>query len=141
MRHGIKLQNIIIITSVLDIIIELYKPHDLNLCEANIKTNLHKIQNDFDNYKIEVTKQSNFTKFSRSCLMIHDNVDYIRRYDLEDDETSNVWIEIKNKSKILLVMGVIDNGNYQKFINCLHLKIQINKNLDLLKLWTNGKKP
>ena len=71
----------------------------LNLCEANIKTNLHKIQNDFDSYKIEVTKQSNFTKFSRSCLMIHDDIDYVRRYDLKDDETSNVWIEIKTKNK------------------------------------------
>ena len=42
---------------VLDKILEKYKPDILNLCEANININLHKFQNNIDDYTIEVTKQ------------------------------------------------------------------------------------
>ena len=42
---------------VLDKILEKYKPDVLNLCEANININLHKFQNNVDDYNIEVTKQ------------------------------------------------------------------------------------
>ena len=42
---------------VLDHILNKYKPDILNLCEANIDINLHKFQNDVDDYNIEVTKQ------------------------------------------------------------------------------------
>ena len=73
--------------SVLDSIISKYKPHILNLCKANIKTNIHNIHNDVINYKMEVTKQSNLSKLSRSCLLIHNDIDYTRRYDLEDEDT------------------------------------------------------
>ena len=82
---------------VLDQILNKYKPDILNLCEANININLHKFQNNVDDYNIEVTKQSTISGISRSCLLVHKDVTYDRRYDLEDDDTSNVWIEIKNK--------------------------------------------
>ena len=52
-----------------------------------------------------MTKQSKFSKISRSCLLVHTDVTYDHRYDLEDNDTSNVWIEIKNKTKNLLIMG------------------------------------
>ena len=42
---------------VLDNVLAKYKPDILNLCEANIDINLHKFQNNVDDYNIEVTKQ------------------------------------------------------------------------------------
>ena len=75
---------------VLDKILDKYKPDILNLCEANININLHKFQNNVDDYNIEVTKQSKISGILRSCLLIHKDVIYDCRYDLEDDDASNV---------------------------------------------------
>ena len=55
---------------VLDNILAKYKLDILNLCEANIDINLHKFQNNVDDYNIEVTKQSKISGISRSCLLI-----------------------------------------------------------------------
>ena len=61
---------------VLDHVLNKYKPDILNLCEANININLHKFQNDVTDYNIEVTKQSQFSEISRSCLLVHKDVTY-----------------------------------------------------------------
>ena len=37
--------------------------------------------------------------------MIHDSVKYIRRDDLEDENTSTIWIEVANGGKQLLIKG------------------------------------
>ena len=122
--------------NVLDSILTKYKPHILNLCEANLKTNIHSIHNSVINYKIEVTKQSDASNMSRSCLLIHNNVDYIRRFDLEDNDTSNIWIEIKNKRKNILIMGVYrqwkltKNVNLPKSHNSSQQKVRLIKTLN-----------
>ena len=43
---------------------------------------------------------------SRSALFVKKQISYKRRYDLEDIDTSNIWIELAiNKSKNCMVMG------------------------------------
>ena len=47
--------------------------------------------------------------------MIHDTIKYIRRYDLEDNNTSTIWIEVENGNKKLLVMGGYRQWQLPKF--------------------------
>ena len=51
--------------------------------------------NKYLDYTIEDTKMAKLTNRSRNILLIKDDIIYKRRYDLEDDITSTIWIEIK----------------------------------------------
>ena len=48
---------------------------------------------------------ANITGCSRSAILIKDNIKYKRREDLEDDITSNAWIEIETDKQPILIMS------------------------------------
>ena len=54
--------------------------------------------------KIEHTKMSKNTNQSRNILMISEDIVYKRREDIEDENKSTVWIEVKlPKNKPILI--------------------------------------
>ena len=49
---------------------------------------------------------SEVTDISRNSILIRSNINYKRRYDLEDKNTCNIWLEISlGKENRLLLMG------------------------------------
>ena len=80
----------------IDQILAKHKPHIISLCEANIEKVINDTENDtYTNYKIEHTKMATKTNNSRNAILIKNDIIYTRRYDLEDDTTSTIWLEIK----------------------------------------------
>ena len=70
--------------------------HIISLCEANIEKTINSTPNDtYKDYKIEHTKMSSTTNNSKNAIIIRNNLVYTRRYDLEDDMTSTIWIELR----------------------------------------------
>ena len=83
-------------TTDIDQILSLHNPHIFSLYEANIDTITNDtLNNNYLDYNIEHTKMSATTNCSRNALLIQNNIIYNRRYDLEDDLTSTIWIEVK----------------------------------------------
>ena len=113
------------------------KPDIFNICEANINLNDNLFSNDYNDYKLETTKQASKTNISRSVLLIKNTISYKRRFDLEDILTSSIWIEIRiPNSKPLLIMGGYRQWTVPKFFNIIKSKA-INKQMDRLLLLVN----
>ena len=49
--------------------------------------------NKYYDYTIEHTKMADITNNSRNAILIKNNLVYTRRYDLENNNTSTIWIE------------------------------------------------
>ena len=82
-------------TNELDSILSKHRPNIISICKANInKGNSTETNNSYKDYKIEHTKMSINTNLSRNIIMIKEDIIYKRRTDLEDQETSTIWIEI-----------------------------------------------
>ena len=80
----------------IDMVLDKFKPHIISLCEANIDKIINNTHNNkYHDYSIEHTKMADKTNISRNVILIKDGLVYKRRSDLEDDETSTVWIELK----------------------------------------------
>ena len=87
-------------------IIDTYKPDIMCISEANINSKYMTFTHHFPDYNFEINKMSNISHFSRNAIMIKDGIKYKRRYDLENEKTCIIWIEVKlNKKKSILVMG------------------------------------
>ena len=94
---------------LLDKILETYRPDILCMCEANLTPDFMKHMNKYSEYIFEVTKMYHSIGTSRNILMIRNNISYIRRYDLEDDILSTIWIELnlKKNQKLLLCVLIV----------------------------------
>ena len=60
------------------------------------------------------------TKTNKSCnaILIKNDIIYTRRYDLEDETTSTVWIEIKlPKNKPILLCSIYRQWSLPKLLN------------------------
>ena len=61
---------------------------------------------------------SSTTNRSRNILLIKDDIIYNRRYDLEDDITSTIWIEVKlPKNKPILISSIYCQWSLPKSLN------------------------
>ena len=100
----------------IDQILAKHKPHIISLCEANIEKVINDTENDtYTNYKIEHTKMATKTNNSRNVILIKNDIIYTQRYDLENDTTSTIWLEIKiPEGKKYLYPQYTDNGHYQR---------------------------
>merc|ERR1712177_140559 len=83
-------------------------PHIFSLCEANIDKIINNAQNNNNHdYIIEHTKMADKTNRSRNIILIKNDLVHKRRSDLENDDTSTVWIELKlPKSKPMLISSI-----------------------------------
>merc|ERR1712240_503900 len=73
---------------------------------------------NYKDYKIEHTRMSINRNQSRNILMIKDYIIYKRRTDLEDQDTSTVWIEIKiPKNKPFLLASIYRQWSLPQILN------------------------
>ena len=83
-----------------------HRPDIFSICEANLQHKSDIIKVEFPDFNHEVTKMSKQVDFSRSILLINKNIIYKWRGDLEANDTSTIWVEIKlPQHKPFLVMG------------------------------------
>ena len=106
-------------TNELDSILSKHKPNLISICEANINMNKNtEINNRYKDFNIEHTKMSINTNQSRNIMMIKEDLIYKRRTDLEDAETSTVWIELKlPKNKPILVASIYRQWSLPQILN------------------------
>ena len=81
---------------------------------------------------------ANITGCSRSAILIKDNIKYKRREDLEDDITSNVWIEIETDKQPILIMSGYRQWHLPKkygFLNSGTTENRKNRFLCTLNKW------
>merc|ERR1712240_613959 len=111
--------NFINKTNELDSILSKHKPNIISICEANInKNNNTEINNRYKDYRIEHTKMSINTNLSSDVIMIKEDLIYKRRTDLEDIETSTVWIELKTpKNKPILIESIYRQWSLPQILN------------------------
>ena len=86
----------------------MHNPHLLSLCEANIEKIINNTENDtYTDYKIEHTKMTAKTNNSRNAISKKNDNIYTRRYDLENDTTSTIWLELKiPEGKNILISSI-----------------------------------
>merc|ERR1712240_896013 len=106
-------------TNDLDSILQRHKPNIISICEANINRNNNtEINNRYKDFNIKNTKMSINTNQSRNIMMIKEDLIYKRRADLEDAETSTVWIELKiPRNKPILVASIYRQWSLPQILN------------------------
>merc|ERR1712240_920945 len=108
--------NFINKTNELDSILSKHKPNIISICEANInKNNNTETNNRYKDYRIEHTKMSINTNLSRNVIMIKEDLIYKRRTDLEDKETSTIWIaSIHRQWSLPQILNIKDSNGIIK---------------------------
>ena len=102
----------------INILIEKYSPDIFSIVEANLPIKYEYIQKEIPDYSFELNILSDKTKLSRNIILVHKNISYKRRRDLESDITSTIWIEINiPKSKPALFMGGYRQWRLPKVLN------------------------
>merc|ERR1712240_293787 len=103
----------------LDSILSKHKPNIISICEVNINRNNNtEINNRYKGFRIEHTKMSINTNLSRNIIMTKEDLIYKQRTDLEDIETSTVWIELKTpKNKPILIASIYRQWSLPQILN------------------------
>ena len=81
-------------TDQINNLISTYKPHIIVINEINSKPNDKVAQSQFPNYRLETDNLDILDGNSRTGLLIHTDIHYTRRRDLESQGTSTVWIKL-----------------------------------------------
>ena len=85
--------------SEIQIVLKKFNPDILCVSEANVKSNFKCYVNQFPEFYFELNKMHNTIGLSRNIMMVSKKLCYKRRYDLEQDLTCTIWIEIKTSQK------------------------------------------
>merc|ERR1712240_873999 len=106
-------------TNNLESILSKHRPNIISICKANInKDNSTETNNSYKDYKIEHTKMSINTNLSKNIIMIKEDIIYKRRTDLEDQETSTIWIELTTpKNKPILIALIYRQWSLPQILN------------------------
>ena len=119
-----------------------HRPDIFSICEANLQHKSDIIKVEFPDFNYEVTKMSKQVDFSRSLLLINKNIMYKRRGDLEANDTSTIWVEIKlPQHKPFLVMGGYRQWRTPAKMgikNSVSTKNQIRRYRSILENWTRA---
>ncbi len=125
-------------------ILDRHKPQILSLSEANIKHDIDHQTYQLHNYNIETALMAHDTGIARTAILIDNNLNYTRRHDLEDKNTSTVWLEVKipNTKSILFMSGYRQwqlPKNHSNYNTESHTVPQQYKRLDnILTKWTTA---
>ena len=94
-------------TDQLNDLIEKYKPQILAINELNSTSTDTVTRNQFMNYTLETDNLDIIDEMSRTGILIHKDIKYKRRKDLETMGISSVWIELSHPGrKPLLVQAL-----------------------------------
>merc|ERR1712080_529485 len=87
-------------------ILQTHQPDVMCVSEANLNISKLGICDKFPNHNIELNKMSKIIDISRNIILIDNKLSYKRRYDLEDNNTCTIWLQINiPKKKPILIMG------------------------------------
>ena len=116
-------------------IMQNHKPDIMCISEANLKASNLNILNNFPDHNIEHNLMSRDIDTSRNILIINKNISYKRRYDLEENFTCTIWIQISipRKNKQVLVMGGYRQWQLPKLLDNTNTKTS-KKQLDRFKI-------
>ena len=84
-----------------------HKPHVFIINELNIKSNDNLSKNMFPNYNMEIDNLEISDLKSRTGILIHSDINYKRRRDLETQGTSTVWVQLTHPSRKPLLIQAI----------------------------------
>ena len=76
-----------------------YKPHLLVVNELNMKSTDKVTRQLFENYSMETDNLDVVDKMARTGILIHRDMHYKRRRDLESTGTSTVWLQLSYPGK------------------------------------------
>ena len=86
--------------------IEEHKADVAVISEANIKREEKNLNTDFPNHNVESSFMSNLN-IGRLAVMIRKGISYKRLKNLEDGDTSTIWIRLKlSKARHLYILGI-----------------------------------
>ena len=126
-------------TNQMQNIIDQYKSNIICVSEANILINNNSYIYDYPNYNVETNKMAVKTGNSRNAIMVNKGINYKRRYDLEDDITCCIWIEVSLGSrKSILIMGGYRQWQLPQFFNdkaSIKPKSQLKRYKMILQKW------
>ena len=114
--------------------LERYKPDIFTIHEANFD-----IYNDrgFNNYKIEANTLIRGNSLARTIVLIRNDIAYKRRYDLENELISSVWVQIIiNKKVSMFVASYYRQWSLPKELN-VQFSNTIQNQIERYKLFTN----
>ena len=116
-------------------IMQNHKPDIMCISEANLKASNLNILNNFPDHNIEHNLMSRDIDTSRNILIINKNISYKRRYDLEENITCTIWIQISipKKKKQVLLMGGYRQWQLPKLLDNTNTKTS-KKQLDRFKI-------
>ena len=84
-----------------------HRPQVVIINELNLSSNDKITGNMFEDYKLETDNLDVVDKVSRTGILIHKNLQYKRRKDLETMGVSTVWIQLQHPGrKSLLIQGI-----------------------------------
>ena len=108
-------------------IIQNHQPDIMCISEANISNKYDFNINNFLGYNIILNKQYNIIGVSRNCILIKDRIKYSRRWDLENDITCEIWLQVASVHKRILVCGSYSQWSLLKCMgvkNSNNIKLQ-----------------
>ena len=76
-----------------------YKPHLLVVNKLNMNSTDTVSKHLFDNYTMEADNLDTVDQMARTGILIHHNIHYKRRRDLESTGTSTVWLQLSYPGK------------------------------------------
>ena len=115
------------------------KPDILCLSEANIYRSDGQYINYFEGYYHELNLESKNIDISRNSILINKNLNYTRRYELEDENICDIVLEITSKgNNPVLILGSYREWQKPKICNqpnSKSAKCQLNRFRITMKLW------
>lgn len=102
----------------------------MSLCEANIEKTINDTPNDtYIYFKIEHTIMANKKNNSHNTILIKNDLIYTRRYDLEGETTSTMWIELRvPEGKNILISSIYKQWTLPKAVGIQNSNNHINQN-------------
>ena len=96
----------------------------------NIEKTINDTHNDaYMDYKIEHTIMANKTNNSHNAILIKNDLIYTRRYDLEEETTSIIWIELRvPEGKNILISSIYRQWTLPKALGIHNSNNQMNQN-------------
>ena len=94
-------------TEHINIILNNQKPHIMILNELNVALGDQITKNSFGKYKLETDNLEITDKFARTGVLIHPDIKYKRRRDLESPGTSTLWLQLSYPGRKFMLLQAV----------------------------------
>ena len=98
-------------TEQINDILNEHKPHLMIINELNVHLNDNITKNSFGIYKLETDNLEVVDKLSRTGILVHPDIKFKRRRDLESQGTSTIWLQLSHPGR----KSVLIQAAYRQF--------------------------